>query len=177
MTFLDFLQGFTPITVILLLAGIGLMILEMITPGFGLAGISSICCLVLSIVLRARVSFSAAVWMTALVLLILGVLLIVFFRSITKGSISRSPIVLNDSIQGNASYISSSDLGYYLGKAGCTLSALRPTGTAEVEGVRLNVTSSGDFIPTGTPIRVVKVEGLNLIVAPTASEERTAPEA
>lgn len=172
MTFLDFLQGFTPVTVILLIAGIGLMILEMITPGFGLAGISSICCLVLSIVLRARVSFSAAVWMTALVLLILGILLIVFFRSITKGSISRSPIVLNDSIQANGSYISSSDLGYYLDKEGRSLSALRPTGTAEVEGVRLNVTTGGEFIPTNTPIRVVKVEGLNLIVAPADAGEQ-----
>lgn len=172
MTFLEFLQGFTPITVILLVAGVVLMILEMITPGFGLAGISSICCFVLSIVLRARVSFSAAVRMTALVLLVLGVLLIIFFRSITKGSISRSPIVLNDSIQADASYISSADLGYYIGKDGQTLSALRPTGTAEVEGVRLNVTSSGDFVAAGTPIRVVKVEGLNLIVDTLSHSEQ-----
>ena len=164
MTFIEFLQGFTPVTVILLVLGIILVIVEMITPGFGVPGISGAVCLVLSIVLRARVSFSAAVWMTALVLLVLGVLLIIFFRSATKGSISRSPIILNDSIQADASYITAADLSYYVGKEGKALTILRPTGMAEVEGVRLNVSTNGDFIPADTPINVVKVDGLNLIV-------------
>lgn len=164
MTFIEFLQGFTPVTVILLIVGIILVVIEMITPGFGFPGISGAICLVLSIVLRARVSFSAAVWMTAFVLLILGILLIIFFRSATKGNISRSPIVLNDSIDTDASYITSADLAYYVGKEGKALTILRPTGMAEVEGVRLNVSTNGDFIQADTPIKVVKIDGLNLIV-------------
>jgi len=39
-----------------------------------------------------------------------------------------------------------------------------PTGLAEMEDRRLNVETAGEFIPAGTPIRVVQESPLRILV-------------
>jgi len=54
------------------------------------------------------------------------------------------------------------------GYQGRTLSALRPSGYAEIDGRRIDVISaSGDIIPADTLVQVVKVEGYRVLVEPT----------
>ena len=43
---------------------------------------------------------------------------------------------------------------------------LRPSGTALIDGERLDVVSEGDFVEPGQKVRVVKVEGLRIVVRP-----------
>jgi membrane-bound serine protease (ClpP class) len=50
------------------------------------------------------------------------------------------------------------------GKSGVALTLLRPAGTAEVAGRRLDVVSSGDMIPPGSAVRVITVEGSRIVV-------------
>ena len=52
----------------------------------------------------------------------------------------------------------------FLGKEGTTTTPLRPTGMGEFDGVKLNVVSDGEFIETGTSIRVDKIEGSKIVV-------------
>ena len=49
-------------------------------------------------------------------------------------------------------------------REGITSSVLRPTGIADFDGVRLNVSSEGDFIAAGTKVRIIKVEGAKILV-------------
>ncbi|HYF01019.1 MAG TPA: NfeD family protein [Planctomycetota bacterium] len=52
----------------------------------------------------------------------------------------------------------------YDGKEGESVTELRPAGAAMVEGRRLDVVTSGEMIPRGARVRVVKVEGNRIVV-------------
>jgi membrane-bound serine protease (ClpP class) len=51
------------------------------------------------------------------------------------------------------------------GKTGSCLSDLRPAGIAEIDGVRLDVMTAGEYIESGTRITVVEVSGNRVVVA------------
>ncbi|MGH2535595.1 MAG: NfeD family protein [Thermomicrobiales bacterium] len=51
-----------------------------------------------------------------------------------------------------------------VGTSGHALTDLRPSGTAEIEGRRIDVVSAGDFINAGDPIEIVADEGYRRIV-------------
>jgi len=58
-----------------------------------------------------------------------------------------------------------------LGTHGKTTSDLRPSGYAEINGRRIDVISaSGNAIPIGSEIEVVKVEGYRVLVEPANSQ-------
>jgi len=51
-----------------------------------------------------------------------------------------------------------------LGHVGTTTSMLRPSGSAKFGEQYVDVVTEGDFIPVGTPIQVVEVEGTRIVV-------------
>jgi membrane-bound serine protease (ClpP class) len=51
-----------------------------------------------------------------------------------------------------------------LGQVGAATSMLRPSGTAKFGDRYIDVVTEGDFIPPGTPIQVVEVEGTRIVV-------------
>ena len=51
-----------------------------------------------------------------------------------------------------------------VGQEGITTSALRPMGKAEVNGHMVEVSSRGNFIPAGTPIKIVKISANHISV-------------
>ncbi|MCA8962537.1 MAG: hypothetical protein KDC38_18555, partial [Planctomycetes bacterium] len=69
-----------------------------------------------------------------------------------------------------------------VGHSGRTVTPLRPAGVALIEGARYDVVSSGGFMASGAPIRVVEVSGNRIVVndddtaPPTSSERATTPE-
>lgn len=65
-----------------------------------------------------------------------------------------------------AGYVSSADNTGYLGQAGVAVTLLRPSGTAEFDGIRLSVVTEGEFIAQGTPVQVVMVQGSRIVVRP-----------
>jgi membrane-bound serine protease (ClpP class) len=74
---------------------------------------------------------------------------------------------------------SATELGYtssdpalktLIGKVGVAKTILRPSGTADIEGQFVDVVTSGDFIPAGTPIIVINVEGMRVVVRKVEKE-------
>ena len=61
-------------------------------------------------------------------------------------------------------YVSSVDYSQYLNKEGIVLTELRPSGSVEIDGVPVDVVSEGKFISKGEKVRVVKIEGMRIIV-------------
>lgn len=49
-------------------------------------------------------------------------------------------------------------------KQGIALSQLRPAGTADFSGERLDVVTEGAFVTSGSRIKVIAVEGTRVIV-------------
>jgi membrane-bound serine protease (ClpP class) len=53
-----------------------------------------------------------------------------------------------------------------VGRAGVAASELRPAGIAEIDGERVDVTTEGDWVKSGTPVVVVLAEGMRVVVRP-----------
>jgi membrane-bound serine protease (ClpP class) len=55
-------------------------------------------------------------------------------------------------------------LNELLGKEGITLTVLRPAGTAEIEGNKIDVIAESEFLEKGIKIKVIKVDGIKVVV-------------
>ena len=147
------------------LVGIGLLVLEAFMPGFGLPGISGIVMEIVAIALTwVNHGPVAALGLTIIVLSLIAIAISMSLRSATTGRLSRSKIILKERENNEAGYRSAEDMQVFLGKEGETTTVCRPTGMAEFDGVKLNVVSDGEFLPAGTRVRIVQVEGSRIVV-------------
>lgn len=164
MEILQFIAENLPLTVCFI-TGIGLLIAEAIMPGFGVPGISGIILEIVALVLTwMQHGPLATLGMLLIVLSVLAIAVSTSLRSMTKGKLSKSSLINNHVESNENGYRSTEDLEVFLGREGLAITPLRPTGMAEFEDVKLNVVSEGEFIPQGTPVRIVKVEGAKILV-------------
>jgi membrane-bound ClpP family serine protease len=157
-----FLPDITILTVLLIIIGFGLVFLEMHIPGFGAPGIVGAICLILAVVLTAE-NFAQALVMVLGILAVLGIMLGVVLTFFTKGKLFK-PLILPYEQKKEHGYISSSDLDYLLGKKGIAITDLRPAGSVDIDGVKFDVISEGEYISKGTKIEIYKVSGVKLLV-------------
>ena len=147
------------------LFGILMFIVEMFTPGFGVAGGLGIASFAAIIVMQFLAnSITSALIVTAVLLLLLAVIIVLFIRSFQKGKLSRSKIVNAASVEGDSSPVVKEKGKSLIGKTGRAVTALRPAGIAEIDGERMNVSTYGNFIEAGKEVVVDAVEGLNVFV-------------
>jgi membrane-bound serine protease (ClpP class) len=57
-----------------------------------------------------------------------------------------------------------------IGQSGTALTPLRPSGTALINGQRVDVVTEGSLVDRNTPIKVVAVEGMRIVVRAVAKE-------
>ena len=161
---LEFIAANLP-TLICFLVGAGLLVLEAFMPGFGLAGITGVVlqCITLALV-WINYGSMAALGALLIILSVLAIAISVSLRSVANGKLNKSRIILRDTESNEEGYRSAADTEIFLGKEGETTTVLRPTGIAEFDGVKLNVISEGEFIPSGVKVRIVRVEGSRILV-------------
>ena len=99
-----------------------------------------------------------------MILSIIAIAVSVSLRSAAKGKLSKSKIILHETESNAAGYRSTEDMEVFLGREGVTTTVLRPTGMAEFDGVRLNVMSEGEYVQSGTPVQIVRVDGSRILV-------------
>lgn len=160
--FLGFLWMNLP-TVLCILVGVALLILEVFLPGFGLPGISGMILMLASVVL-VWVNYGAVAGLLVAVtaLALAGIAISVSLRSASKGKLSQSALVLPEVDMTGID--ESAELSELLGKEGMTTTVLRPAGIVEFDGVRLNVVSEGGYIEQGAKVRVDKIQGNRIVV-------------
>lgn len=149
--------------ILLFVLGIILLVAEIFfIPGFGLAGIGGLIALILGVVMAAP-SVEQAV--TSLVAAIIGTVILLFL-SIKFLPTRRvwSRLILSDKQEKDKYIAPTNTLVELIGASGETLTPLRPAGTAKINGKRIDVVTSGEFISKGTKIKFIKVEGPRVIV-------------
>ncbi|NLZ92621.1 MAG: nodulation protein NfeD, partial [Firmicutes bacterium] len=148
--------------IILFILGIVLLLAEVVIPGFGVIGIAGIVSLCASIILSAPTA-AAGIQMLIVALLLTSIIVAILFRRLKRSPV-WSQIILQYAETKDRGYVGTSDYSHLIGQVGETLTTLRPAGTVEINGQRLDVVSEGGFIAQGTPVKVVKVEGVRIIV-------------
>ncbi len=147
--------------VLCLITGVGLLVVEVFVPGFGLPGISGIVLLVVGIGLTWNAYGPVAgLAVTLIALALAGISISISVKSAATGRLSRSALILNEVTHS----VDHEEAEALTGKEGVTDTVLNPVGIAEFDGVRLNVVSEGSYLEKGAKVRVQQVEGSKIIV-------------
>ena len=146
------------LVVILLLVGAALLLAEIFLPGM-IAGVVGFCCLVAGVIL-GYVEFSPRTGTIILLGVIFGLvggfaLWIKYFPESRYASLFVSQRVV-----GNID----AEQPELLHQRGTAYTNLRPSGTALINGRRVDVVTEGGLIERGTPIQVIALEGLRVVV-------------
>ena len=152
--------------VIMALCALALMALEAFIPGVSIAGLAGAALIAASVYLCWRACGAAA----GIILLIacgaLSFLIIKsVYRSMRVGRLSKSGMFLNTE---SAPTVHRAEEGRRpaQGETGVARTALRPEGIAEFDGQRVHVKSGGGYIEPGAIIRIIRIEGSQVVVAP-----------
>ncbi len=162
---------------LLFMLGTILLILEVfVIPGFGIAGISGIGLIAVSLVLSLQ-TFVIPTFEWEWDAFHRNILIVVgniFGALIAFGVIAHfvpkfgafSRLVLAEAQDSNAGYtVQESSLETeYVGKQGVAVTPLRPSGKADFEDDTMVVESDGEYIEAGTPIEIASVNGNRITV-------------
>ncbi len=166
------LQLASIIEILLFVVGLGLLLVEIfVIPGFGVAGIGGIALIIVSLFLSMLgadpfLDFEA-VSMAILRLtvgLVAALILIFLVARFLPSSNFFKKFILSEEEKADAGYTSRSNLSELLGAEGISLTTLRPAGTAEFNGKRVDVVTDSEYIEHGKPIFVTAVEGMRVVV-------------
>lgn len=168
------------IELLLFLVGTVLLILEIfVIPGFGVAGISGIVLMAVSLILSLQVFVVPqfqwewdAFHRNVLVVVgnILGALITVgVLAHVVPRFRFFSRLVLAESQESVAGYTvqETADEQRYVGMAGVAVTTLRPAGKAAFDDETMVVESDGEFIESGAPVRITSVNGNRVVVERT----------
>lgn len=158
-----YVAGFAGLeAVVLFVVGIVLLILEIFVPSFGILGTLGSLSLVGGVVMAAPDAVKALVSLA--LAFIIAIVIIFWFakRNNKRGVWNR--FILRDALTVEEGYIPAPSLDWLAGKSGVTLTPLRPAGTVEIDGERFDVVTAGEFIQAGKTVKVVKVEGVRVVV-------------
>ncbi len=149
------------LTAFLYVMGLVLLLVEATIPGFGVAGVSGIILVFISIVMISS-SFYQAVFL--LIGTILGTVLAVYvLYKLGYGKRFIKSMVLSTEQKNEEGYVSSKDYEKYLGMHGTVITPLRSSGTVLIDGKKVDAISEAEFIDKDTEVEVIKIKG-NIIV-------------
>lgn len=154
----------TWVGVVLFLMGVALLLLEThVFPGHGLSAFAGLILIFLGMFYALGGTQTGALYSASAALLTSVAVIAAFFLYLPRSRVWNK---LGQPMRQSATagYVSSDDYTGFIGQVGTTVTALRPSGTAEVEGIRLAVVSEGDFVPAGAPVQVVLVQGSRVVV-------------
>jgi membrane-bound ClpP family serine protease len=162
MELISFISDLSGLAIMCFTFGFVFVIVEMFNPGFGIPGILGIVLLVVGVVLSANNVIEVLV-LLGIIIAILGVTLNFVLKSVTKWRLSKI-VILHETQNKEDGYIGTEDLEYFVGQEGIALTALRPAGIADINGIKMDVVSEGDFISQNTKVKIIKVEGRRIVV-------------
>ncbi|MGP4107228.1 NfeD family protein [Virgibacillus sp. L01] len=148
--------------IILLILGLVLIIAEFFVPG-GIVGLLGVGSVVGSLLISGQdighMSMSIGI---AFIVAIIAAIILFKSMGMEKGFFRH--IILKDQTSTELGYVSSVNRLELIGLEGVTVTQLRPSGTAIFDDERLDVVSEGGFIQSNKPVKVVKVEGVRVVV-------------
>lgn len=175
MDFYELLGPTAVATIICLIITLVMFVIELFTPGVGVAGATGLLSLIAVIVMQLGWGHPrVALYIIAIALLLIILGLVWIIRSMQRGRLSKSFLVLREHSNGTSVPEVREAKKELLGKTGVAITILRPSGIAEFEGSRVGVSTSGEFIQKGETVTVIKAEGMHILVRASTAEEKNA---
>ena len=98
-----------------------------------------------------------------------GVFIAILAKFLPNTSIYRRLVLATASASGPAVTVPVVNLELHPGDIGTAATTLRPAGKATFRGDPYDVVTGGDFIPAGTAVRVISVDGMRVVVETASS--------
>ncbi|KAF0152484.1 MAG: YqeZ [Ignavibacteria bacterium] len=158
--------------ILIFVIGVILLIVEIfVFPGFGIAGFAGVVLMILGLFfglisdldIASSSSISIAIVQIAGSFIMTGIFLYFLWKYLPK-SVVFNKLVLQDNISAKSGYAANTQFEQLVGTSGITMTDLRPSGTAILNGLRVDVISDGDFIQKGSNVTVIRVEGSKVVV-------------
>ncbi|PKM67942.1 MAG: hypothetical protein CVU95_04660 [Firmicutes bacterium HGW-Firmicutes-2] len=143
--------------ILLIAIGILLLIAEIFIPSFGVTGGIGIVAILAGVIMSTN-TIAEGIVMFLVILLVAIVLMYLAYKFIAS---RKSPLIQKAQLNEE---VLKSDLSLIIGKTGTAITALRPTGKGDFEGLELDVLTKGAFVQKGTKIVVAEVEGKKIFV-------------
>ena len=143
-------------------AGILCIGVEMLLPTAGLLAGVGAALLLYSLVLALGGDVSAIGVLLGAALLAAAVFALIVKRLPSSRLWRR--LVLKDASTSRRGFVSAPPRESLVGKRGVVRTELRPAGTVLIDGRPVDVVSEGAFLPKGTAVRVIAVEGMRVVV-------------
>lgn len=159
------------IGVVLLLVGLTLLLIEThLLPGHGVAAVFGLMLLFAGIFWSLGGTANAAFALSVSTVLTV-VSMVAFFTYLPKSPVWKK-LGQEMSQRAELGYVAADSRMFLLGKQGVTESVLRPAGIAQIEGMRVDVVTEGEFLEPGVTIVVTRVEGSRVVVDNAHSARR-----
>jgi membrane-bound serine protease (ClpP class) len=154
----------TWVGVLLFLGGAALLLLEThVLPGHGWPAFTGLALIFVGLFYALGGPANGALYPAATSLFMTLAILVAFFLYLPRSGVWKR-LGLSTRQTALGGYVSSDDYTSFLGQFGTAVTLLRPSGIAEFDEVRLSVVSEGEFIPLGTRVQVVMVQGSRVVV-------------
>ncbi len=161
--------------ILIFVLGVILLLLEIfVIPGFGIAGVLGIIFIIGGIFLSllsnlplfSFASVSGALIQLA-ISLVFSLLIMYLLAKYLPKTVIWNRMILSSNIASKSGYAEKKGVNTLVGKVGEAYTDLRPAGIALIKGKRIDVVTQGEYIDKGSKIKVIKTEGMNVIVEKT----------
>jgi membrane-bound serine protease (ClpP class) len=160
------------VEILLFIAGVALIAVEIfVIPGFGIAGISGIILVIVSLFLALTGGMKffdfdiigIAIIQIAIALVGAFGSILLLAKFLPKSTLFNRLVLAEEETaeRGFVSYPSAKEL---IGAEGIALTDLRPSGSAEINSTRYDVVADWQYIERGKRIKVMRVEGIKVVV-------------
>lgn len=150
---------------LLVLAGLLMLAVELfVIPGFGIAGVVGLLAMVAGVVLAVAGPFPGGVDVLVATAALVSSLTLIGVVGWGVASRLRAGHPLLGGMLGRDEYRAALPRPELEGAEGVAVTDLRPAGTAEFAGERLDVVAEEGWVESGTPVRVVHSEGWRVVV-------------
>lgn len=173
------LQLASVIEILMFVVGLGLLLVEIfVIPGFGITGISGIILIFASIFFSLlgskpfidmeAVSIAIIQLSGSILFALIGIFVLAKYLPKSK---AFNKLVLSQSEKAEEGFVSYPSVKELIGKEGIAFTTLRPGGTVEIDGKRIDVVAESEYITQGTKIKVLRVEGIKVVVSALKEEK------
>jgi len=153
--------------------GVLMLLVEIFVTGFGIFGVLGIGAVLASLIMAGATVGQVGLAVGLAVFLSLAAGFWAYRRIKSNQSLLWRGLILTDSTSSEKGYLSHQDKEQLRGKIGISLTQLRPAGTIEIDGNRVDAVTEGDFINSGEQVVVQDVTHGRVIVRVQKTKEES----